>query len=115
MPNATDDGDLWLYQYGDAGRGLYLWRVQHAGPGQVTPGTLLPTPSGVRRVAFSFARTAPMPTIQDIREHAEEWGGAGLFSASEAIANMHRALAVQDREIDMLLVEQPKTPHVLVL
>jgi hypothetical protein len=106
MVSENDDADPWLYMFGDAGRGLYLWRVEHADVGQWTPGTPLITPSGTRRIAFSLSPNAPMPTIADIRAHADEWR-PGLYSAAEAIQNMHRALDAQDREIALLMGEPP--------
>lgn len=66
-------------------------------------------------MAFSLSPNAPMPTIADIRAHADEWGGAGLFSAAEVIQNMHRTLAVQDREIALLMNEAPATRRVMVV
>jgi hypothetical protein len=107
MADHVQDADPWLYQFGDAGRGLYLWRVEHSGAGQAVPGTALPLPNGGWRVAMALKHTAPLPTIADIAEHDEKWGGAGLYSADEVIENMNRALTAQDAEIDALMELEP--------
>jgi hypothetical protein len=104
MANSTQDADPWLYQVGDAGRGVYLWRVEHSDAGQVVPGVALPLPNGGWRIAHAFKRNALLPTFADFIEHADEWS-IGLYAAEQVIENMHRELAAQDAEIDALTPE----------
>ena len=101
MANPSQDGDPWLYQFGDAGRGLYLWRVNADGT-QAMPGTSLALPDGGWRTTFALRRTAPFPSIEVIAEHADAWR-PGLFSAEEVIANQERTLSEQDAELDALM------------
>jgi hypothetical protein len=100
MANNTTDADFWLYMVGDAGVGLYRWRVARSNSKQANPSLPIPTHDGRWRIAYVIRGNAPFPTVHDFAEHPE-WA-PGLYSADEVIANQARAIAEQDRELARL-------------
>lgn len=103
MPDALHDGPRVLYQFGDAGRGVYLWRVEQsegiAGAVRASAG---PTPisNDWSEVGYDLTDAVPWPTIDDIAAHPE-WR-PGIYSAQEVITNQATMLDAQEREIARL-------------
>jgi len=103
MANNVQDADWWLYSCGDAGRGIFLWQVEHC-PSEVVPGMMRWLPDGKGQIVpVVFKNTVALPTVADFAENAEAWGGVGLFAAEQVIANQDRALAAQDAELAALM------------
>lgn len=105
------DSDWWLYATGDGGRGVFLWQVEHCEPGQAVPGQPMAMPGGSHVVPFALKTNVAPPSVTDFAEHAEEWGGVGLFTAEQVVENMNRSLAAQDREIDALMHPEAALPR----
>lgn len=105
MQNNAQDCESVLYAVGDP-RALFQWRVEHADARDQVPGsvTVLPDESGYI-VPIVLAPKAAIPTVDDFADNAAAWR-PGLYSAQDAIANMHRALGAQDAEMAALVHQE---------